>query len=200
MPRTTSGAQDTLFASRSSGITALIDLEFSSGTLYYTTNSVPVPALTRTYLAMPILSVSQVTESQVLSRDKMDISLPIVDSAMLSYTMGPAEVYRGRNVRVYMQPINSQYAPVGDPILFFIGTMENFEIDRRSSKEGKSTGNIVLRCHRKGMSQFKNEAPARMTHAQQQLDYPGDMGLEYTESLVRNPPVWLSKAFQEDGV
>lgn len=200
MPRTTSGAQDTLFASRASGVATLVDLAFSTGTLYYTTHSVRIAALSRTYLAMPILSVSPVQESQVLTRDKMDISLPIVDTAMLAYTLGPADVYRGREVRVYMQPINSQHVAVGDPLLFFIGTMENFEIQRNSSRESKSSGSIVLRCHRKGMSQFKNEAPARMTHAQQLLDYPGDLGLEYTESLAANPPAWLSKAFQEDGI
>ncbi len=200
MPRSTSGAQDTLFSSKASGLVALMDFAFSSGTLYYTTNTVPVPALGRTYLSLPILSVSQVRESEVLSRDKLDINLPITDQAMLSYTMGSASVYRGRDMKLYMQPIDSGYSPVGDPHLFFTGTMENFEIDRPTTKDGKTFGTITLRCHRKGISRFRNQAPAYLTHAQQILDYPGDLGLEYTENLVKNPPVWLSRAFQEDGV
>ena len=40
----------------------------------------------------------------------------------------------------------------------------------------------------------------RMTHAQQQIEYPGDMGFEYTEALVNNPIIWFVAGTPASGV
>lgn len=180
------------------GVTLLVDLEFASGAIYATTFSVPIQANGHTYTALGnVLSVSDFRESEVLATDKLSIKLSLVNSAMLAYVIGPASEYRNRSARIYVQLVNAEYLPVEAPILRWSGYMDKVRITRRTSKTDSSSGEIELSCLRAGLSRFRNVLGFRMSHAQQQLDFPGDMGLEYTEQLVNNPPVWLSKKFQE---
>jgi hypothetical protein len=87
--------------------------------------------------------------------------------------------------------------PVELPILRWTGIMDKVRVTRRTSKTESSSGDVELICQRSGLSRFRNVLGFRMSDAQQQSDYPGDLGLEYTEQLLTNPPVWLSKSFQE---
>lgn len=180
------------------GVTLLIDLEFASGTIYATTFSMPIAANGHTYTALGnVLTVSDFRESEVLTTDKLSLKLSLVNTAMLAYVIGPASEYRNRSVRIYAQLLGDTWIPVETPILRWVGYMDKVRVTRRTSKTDKSSGEIELVCQRAGLSRFRNKIGFRMSHAQQQLDFPGDMGLEYTEQLVTNPPVWMSKAFQE---
>lgn len=180
------------------GVTLLVDLEFASGTIYATTFSVPIVANGETYTALGnVMSVSDFRESEVLTTDKLSIKLSLVNTAMLAYVIGPASEYRNRSVRIYAQLVNDAYLPVEAPILRWAGYMDKVRVTRRTSKTESSSGEVELICQRAGLSRFRNVLGFRMSHAQQQLDFPGDMGLEYTEQLVTNPPIWMSKRFQE---
>jgi hypothetical protein len=176
----------------------LVDLEFVSGTQYLTTFSSPIVANGHTYTAIGnLLSVSDFRESEVLSTDKLSIKLSLVNTAMLAYVVGPASEYRNRNVRIYAQLLDDKWVPVELPILRWTGIMDKVRVTRRTSKTESSSGDVELICQRSGLSRFRNVLGFRMSDAQQQSDYPGDLGLEYTEQLLTNPPVWLSKSFQE---
>lgn len=180
------------------GVTLLIDLEFASGTIYATTFSMPIVANGETYTALGnVLTVSDFRESEVLTTDKLSLKLSLVSSAMLAYVIGPASEYRNRSVRIYAQLLSDTWVPVELPILRWVGYMDKVRVTRRTSKTDTSSGEIELVCQRAGLARFRNQLGFRMSHAQQQLDFPGDMGLEYTEQLVTNPPVWMSKTFQE---
>ncbi len=193
----TSGQSDRFNASVR-GLTLLVDLEFVSGTQYLTTFSSPIVANGHTYTAIGnLLSVSDFRESEVLSTDKLSIKLSLVNTAMLAYVVGPASEYRNRNVRIYAQLLDDKWVPVELPILRWTGIMDKVRVTRRTSKTESSSGDVELICQRSGLSRFRNVLGFRMSDAQQQSDYPGDLGLEYTEQLLTNPPVWLSKSFQE---
>jgi len=186
------------FNSSVRGVTLLIDLDFQGSALYVTTFSSPIVANGHTYTALGnLLSVSDLRESEVLSTDKLSLKLSLVSTAMLAYVIGPADVYRGRSVKIYMQLLNDKWVPVEAPILRWSGLMDKVRINRRPSQTGGGSGDVEMVCQRAGLSRFRNALGYRMTHAQQLQDYPGDMGLEYTDSLVANPPVWMSKKFQE---
>lgn len=194
---TTTPGQDVVLNSSVRGITLLIDLEFTSGAQYITTFSSPIPANGHSYTAVGnLLSISDFRESEVLSTDKMTLRVSLVNNAMLAYVIGPASEYRGKAVRIYVQLLDDKWIPVEAPILRWSGYMDKVRINRSPSKEGQGTGNIELICQRNGLARFRNTTGLRMTDAQQQLDYPGDLGLEYTEKLITEPPVWLTKRFQ----
>lgn len=194
---TTNSGQNTQFHAAVSGATLLIDLDFAGGALYVTTFSVPVVANGHTYTAVGnLLSVSDFRESEVLATDKLSLKLSLVSTAMLAFAVGSADVYRGRSVKIYLQLLNDKWVPVENPILRWSGFMDKVRINRQTSPEGSGTGSIEMVCQRGGLARFRNALGFRMTHAQQQQDYPGDMGLEYTETLLTNPPPWMSKRFQ----
>jgi hypothetical protein len=179
------------------GVTLLVDLDFETGPLYVTTFSSPIVANAHTYTAVGnLLSVSEFRESEVLSTDKLTLKVSLVNTAMLATTIGPASVYRGRTVKIYIQLLNDKWVPVEAPILRWVGFMDKVRINRQPSQTGPGQGNIELICQRAGLARFRNSVGFRMTHAQQQVDYPGDMGLEYTETLLTDPPPWMSKRFQ----
>jgi hypothetical protein len=197
---TLDGGQSAQFNASVRGVTLLIDLDFSGGFQYITTFSSPIVANGHTYTALGnILSVGDFRESEVLTTDKLVLRLSLVNTSMLAYVLGPATVYRGRDVRIYLQLLNDKWIPVEAPILRWSGMMDKVRINRKPTKTGDSasTGDIELVCQRAGLSRFRNVLGFRMTHAQQQLDYPGDMGLEYTEQLLTDPPVWMTKQFQQ---
>lgn len=193
----TSGQSDRFNASVR-GLTLLVDLEFASGTQYLTTFGSPIVANGHTYTAIGnLLSVSDFRESEVLSTDKLSIKLSLVNTAMLAYVVGPASEYRNRSVRIYAQLLDDKWVPVELPILRWTGIMDKVRVTRRTSKTEGSSGDVELVCQRSGLARFRNVLGFRMSDAQQQSDYPGDLGLEYTEQLLTDPPVWMSKRFQE---
>jgi hypothetical protein len=190
--------QNALVAGEVRGATYLMDFEFASGTQYFSTFTTPIPANGHTYTAIgSLVSISPLRESETLSMEKMTFSLSIVDTAMLGYVIGDASEYRNRAVRLYLQLLGSGWEPLYTPVLRWSGVMDTVKVNRKANKDGNSLGNIELVCQRSGLARFRKGIGLRMSHEQQQLDYPGDMGLEYTEQIVANPPPWLTKKFQE---
>ena len=105
--------------------------------------------------------------------------------------------YRGRPVRLYLQLFTEAFAPVGTKVHRWTGTMEPVRITRRTQAGGPSSGRIEMPCTRNGMARARNYQGLRLTHAQQQVTYPADLGLEYLQALIEKPALWLSKRFQE---
>lgn len=195
---TLDGGQQAVLNTRVRGMTLLLDMEFSTGTMYATTFAVDIPANSHNYTALGnLLSVSPFRESETLSLDKMSISLSLVNNAMLAYVIGPASVYRNRKVRIYVQLIDENWAPTQAPKLRWSGIMDKVSVSRSPNKDGLGSGNITMACQRVGLTRFRSAVGLRLTDYQQQLEFPGDKGLEYTQGLIEDPPVWLSAKFQQ---
>jgi hypothetical protein len=62
---------------------------------------------------------------------------------------------------------------------------------------GGSAGRLNLECSRAGMARARNLHGLRLTDAQQQHLYSGDLGLQYVQTLIEKPSLWLSKRFQQ---
>ena len=67
----------------------------------------------------------------------------------------------------------------------------------RGGAGGENNGRVEIPCSRYGMARARNYQGLRHTHAQQQLRFPGDVGLQYMQDLIEKPALWLSKRFQE---
>jgi hypothetical protein len=195
---TVNSAQQAILDSSARGAAYLIDMEWLSGTGYYTSFVTPITANGHVYTALgSVLSVSQLRESENLGLEKLALGISIVDTAMLAYAIGPAAEYRNRAIRIYVQLLNDRWVPVEAPMLRWAGVMDKVRVERKVSAGGGGSGSIDMTCIRAGLSRFRKSVGLRMSHEQQQLEFPGDMGLEYTEALLKEPPVWVSKAFQK---
>lgn len=177
----------------------LIELDFSGGIVYATTAPVDVTTAGHTYTGLgSFVGVSAISESEDASADRVTITVPVVNSAMLAATLGDASTYRGRAARLYLQLFDERFVPVGSRVPRWSGYMEPVRVTRRPAAEGQAgSGTIELPCHRAGMARARNYQGLRLTHAQQQQRYAGDLGLQYMQALIEAPALWLSKRFQE---
>jgi hypothetical protein len=182
------------------GATWLIEIDFSSGLQRYTTWPDTIISGGNTWLGLGQLAeVGLFSESENASAEKLTLSASVVSTAMLAACIGPASVYRGRAVRLYLQLISDTFQPAGAAVARWAGYMNQIRIERSGPGigGGANVGKISIDCTRAGMARARNAEGLRRTHAQQQSRYPGDLGLEYTQSLIETPALWLSKRFQQ---
>lgn len=184
------------------GIHYLVDLDFATGTLRYTTHALAIVFGGNTYTALgDLVEVGNLAESENQGADKIELTFSIVNQAMLAALIGPATVYRNRRVRIHAQLIDDTYQPAGAAVLRWAGFMDAPAIDRSPAPpDGGSaaTGKLRLPCWRAGQARMRTANSLRRTHAQQLQRTGGvDTGLRYTQQLIEQPSQWLSKRFQQ---
>ena len=179
------------------GVAWLVDLEFSSGTLHYTTAPVDIVVGATTYLGGKQVDVSAVSESENANAEQLTLGF-VVSPAVLAITLGNVEYYRGQPASLWLQLLDDAFQPAGAPIKRWAGVMNKVQVSRQRSDPtgGPGTGRIELLCSRAGMARARNAEGLRLSHAQQQQRFPGDNGLQYVQTLIEQPSLWLSKRFQ----
>ncbi len=180
------------------GAVWLVELDFASGLQRYTLWPQNITSGGHTWLGMgSVADVSMISESEDTTADKVTFSLSIVNTALLAACIGPASEYRGRAARMHLQLIDDTYQPAGAYVPRWAGYMDRITIERESGGEqGTTLGSIKLECQRAGLARARNFIGLRRTDAQQKARFAGDKGLEYTQSLIETPALWLSKRFQ----
>lgn len=183
------------------GIHWLVDLDFSTGLVYFTTWAFNISFGGNTYLGLgDLVSIAQMSESENQSADKLVIGASIVNTSMLAALIGPATVYRNRRVRIRAQFIDTTFQPDGAAVLRWSGYMDKVTVERKPANPegGGATGKINLECWRAGQSRMRNASSLRRTHAQQmQRTANADTGLRYTQQLIEQPAMWVSTRFQQ---
>lgn len=181
------------------GVAWLVVLEFTTGTIRFTTAPQSLSIGGNTYTGLGTLAtVSAVDESENTDAGKLTLGFSIVSTAMLGATLGSVETYRGQPASLYLQLFDETFQPAGAPVKRWAGTMDRVVVNRTPSDKtgGASVGTLELQCSRYGMARSRNAPGLRLNHAQQQMAYPGDLGLEYVAKLIEQPALWLTKAFQ----
>lgn len=202
MSITLDSAASARIISKVRGTVWLAELDFTSGTLRYTNSPVDITAMGYTFTGYNnLVDVSALSESEANSAEKVTLGLSVVNQAMLAFTLGNVESYRGRAVRLYLQLTDEHFKPDGAPIKRWSGYMDKVQITRQgggSGEGGQVSGKIEMVCSRAGMSRSRNYQGFRLSNAQHQMRHPSDRGLEYLQTLIEQPSLWLSKAFQKD--
>lgn len=181
----------------------LVELDFTSGTLRFSTWSSSILWGGNTYTALGhLLGISEIKESEDPAAEKINLTVPITSAAMLAATLGNVESYRGRKARIYLMVLDANHQPVAAPVRRFTGTMGPVQIsrDRPALEGGTRGGKITLPLTRLGLARARNSDGIRRTHQQQQAIAPGDTGLANTVNLIEKPAVWASLAFQAAGL
>lgn len=188
---------------RECGICALIELDFTQGTLRYTTwpvsLTVTVAGTERTYLGLGnALALGAVRESEDVKPDQLTVSLAVTPT-VLGAALGSTGTYRRRPMRVYHQLLDEAGVPLNNTaVLRFAGRMDKVQVRIDEDREGGTvTGRVELLCSRAGIDRARHSDGLRLSHAQQQRTYPTDRGLEMLTSLIETPRTWLTKKFQE---
>lgn len=189
-------AGDAQLASGAYGAAFLLDLDLADAPVHLITLPFNKDIAGITYLAAPHLQVDSIGTSEDSRFDKIKLSLPLTDQVTLARLTGSASNYRGREVSIWFQVFTTGHVPVGNRSLEWRGYMDPVKVQRKAGSQG-ITGRIELPCVRVGVARSRRAEGRRVTDAQQQARYPGDLGCQYIQTLTETPPAWLTKAFQE---
>jgi hypothetical protein len=192
------GAGDAQLSSGEYASALLVELQFADGSVYLSTlpqdkqvDGIDWQGLDRH------LRVEVITTSEDGRPSRIKLSVPIVNQDVLAYALGSVAGYRGRRVSIWMQVFTPTFVPVGTRKIEWFGYMEPVSISRKAGGQGGDSGRIELPCNRAGQARSRAAQGLRVTDAQQQARYPGDLGCQYTQTLIEQPSTWLSKRFQE---
>lgn len=188
----------TALQSAARGAHWLVELFFTTGTIRYTTASVEVRSGSDTFMGGKAVDLSEAKESEDSGNDQIVLGFTVADVATLAAALGNVETYRGRPAKLWLQVFDEAWRPAGAKRLRFLGEMEPVRVVRQPPppEGGAATGRIEMPLSRAGLPRARNADGLRLTHQQQLEEYPGDLGIEYTVSLLEKPALWLSKEFQ----
>lgn len=129
-------------------------------------------------------SVSEIEESTNIQANGVTVSLNGIPSSIISLAL--TYEYRGRPCRLYLGAVSvaTPNTLVGDPLMEFGGIM-----DVMSFEDSGETGSISISIENR-LIDLSRARERRFTHEDQQIDYPGDLGLEYVAGLQDKEINW----------
>ena len=156
-----------------------VDLNFLTQSLYFWTGYGELEIDGTTYLgAGHLLQISSIEETSEIAARGATLTLSGIPSETLSLAL--SEPYQGRLCKIYF---GFTSAPA-DRAEIFSGYMDQMNID-----EGADTSSIQLQVENK-LIDLERQRVSRYTSAYQKSKYPGDLGLDFVESLQDKQVVW----------
>jgi hypothetical protein len=136
-----------------------------------------------TYTGLGYLgTISPVEESADVRANGIILQVSGVPSALIATVLG--DNYNRRDVTVWVGALNATGALVADPDVAFSGRMNNIDFD-------KGAETAVLRISAESrLVDLLRPRERRYTHEQQQIDFAGDLGLEYMPRAQSTAFVW----------
>ncbi len=136
-----------------------------------------------TYVGLGYLgTISPIEETADVKANGIVLQVTGVPSSLIATVLG--DNYNRREVSVWLGALNQTGALVADPDLAFSGRMNNVDFD-------KGAETAVLRIFAESrLVDLLRSRERRYTHEHQQIDYPGDLGLEYMARAQSTPFNW----------
>ena len=126
--------------------------------------------------------ITPIGENVDLQAQGVSLTLAGIDSSLVSTALG--EQYQGKPCQIWFCPLNPDNGQlIGTPMRIFSGRIDTMDI------EVGETATITLAAEGKLIDFFRPRV-ARYTDAEQQLRYPGDLGLQYVNSLQEKEIKW----------
>lgn len=129
-----------------------------------------------------LLHVSDLPDSATLEAHKMTLQLRGV--VLENIALALDQVTQGSPVYIWLGFLDNNNTVIPDPFLAFTGAMDVPEI-----AEDGATVDIGITVEGR-VSRLLRKKERRRTHEDQQIDYPGDLGLEYVAGLQDMQVIW----------
>jgi hypothetical protein len=156
-----------------------VDLDFSSGSVYFWTGLGDLVIGSKTYLgAGALLNISSVEETTEIEAKGASISMSGIPSSFL--TLALTEPYQGRECRIYFGVTNSPT----NYIEIFAGELDQMTIleEAETCTISVTAENVLIKLERPVVRRF--------TDQDQKSRYPTDKGLEFVASLQNKEIIW----------
>ena len=125
--------------------------------------------------------ISAITETETMQAEGLILELSAIPSENIALAL--TEPYQGRIVKVWLGALNGQTI-INAPKQIFAGRMDVMEII-----ESGELSTISVAVESRIIDLLKTRE-RRYTHEDQQIDYPGDLGLEFVASLQNKEIEW----------
>lgn len=182
MSRTTTSAVDTAFAGENVPLVLFLQMEFDSGTSRVTNNAFDIDWNGYTWTGVGVLgSIEPVQEGADLQAFGLALKLSGIPTAQLAIALD--EDYQGRAATIWAAPLDSEHRIIVDPVIVFKGRMDTMPI--AMGKTGEITLNLESR-----LVDWERARVRRYNDADQQAEYPGDLGLQFVEQMVEKQLIW----------
>ena len=161
-----------------------VELEFDSATLRVWSGYGSLTWNSLTWLGSGDLgSISAVEETEELTAKGITLELAGVPSENIALAL--TEKYRGRPAKIWLGFLDANLDVIANPKRIFSGRMDVMVID-----EGPETSTIAVTVESRLIDLLKTRE-RRYTHEDQQIDFPGDMGLEFVSDLQNKDVRWV---------
>lgn len=168
---------------------ALVEIELDSVTIRLCSRYKEFLYGGNTYYGLgQICEIGDVEETMSLDPTSCYLRLSGIDTTFLS-TIANADLLN-RNVKIHYALLGDSRAIIGEPFLYFRGSM-----DRPNITFGDTS---TIEFDIKGpLSDWDRNNPQRLTHEDQMSRYSGDKGLEFVAELGSKEIIWPDKGFKE---
>lgn len=127
-------------------------------------------------------SVSAIEESTDVRANGVSFQISGIPSSIIATALG--DNYQGRTVKLWVGALDASNNVIADPYLIFAGRMDNVEID-----EGAETSILRVLAESR-LVDLQRSKERRFTHEDQQIDFSGDLGLQFMPTANSKPFVW----------
>lgn len=163
-------------ASPVKNIAGFVQMDFGSESIYVTNAAYDIDWNSQNWRGVAQLGqVESVEEAIGVSAKALKFTISGVDTTKLSMAMN--ENFRNRPAKFWLGLIDPGTGIVPDPALIFIGRMSEMTVQR---------GNIssISVTAESAMAAWGRPNTRRFSDADQQAEYPGDLGLQYVAELA----------------
>lgn len=159
------------------------ELNFVSGFLRVHTAVGNYTVEGNTYTGVGTLGkIETIEESSELQAYGLRLTLTGIPNTLVGTAL--AENYQGRAVRVLVGVLDANYALLASPVIVFAGRMDNMQVSIV-----KEVASITLSAENK-LVDWDRPRVRRYNNADQQAEFPGDLGFEFVEQMVNKTLFW----------
>ena len=129
-----------------------------------------------------VIKFTGIDETALVQATGIQFQLAGADAQLVSLAL--AEEVQGRAVNLYMAYLDGTGAILADPVGPFEYRMDTFDIDETP---GASIITLSAESYLAGLERAR---PRRYTHEDQQIEFPGDLGLEFVTGIQNKEIKW----------
>ena len=160
-----------------------VEMDFSSGFLRVNSAVSMYEVEGNNYAGVGTLGkIDPIDESTELQAYGLQLSLSGIPNTLIGTAL--TEHYQGRALRVLVGALDASHVLLASPVLVFAGRMDNMQITL-----GPETASISLTAENR-LVDWDRPRIRRYNNADQQAEYPGDLGFEFVEQMVNKTLFW----------
>jgi len=161
----------------------LVDLQFSSGSIYLWSGMGDLSYNSNTYLGVgDLLDIGAIKESTELVANGATVTLGGIKQSLL--TLARDEPYQGRPLTIRLGAFDENTALISSPVILFAGFMDVMTI-----ADAGETSVIKINAENKLIT-FQRKKVRRNTAEDQKIDHPNDKAFEFVSKIKEKEIFW----------